>query len=83
MFTHQWNAMGGYSTVFLGGTTSYAALNFSSLYANGTPLATPLASAAGLRSLIRNAAMLSAPASVGVFVGICVFGDVTQFMHLL
>ena len=70
---HRFNAFGGYSTLFVGGVIGYTSAQFNLL--TKTPLATPLASSAGYRSLLRNAAILAGPTLLGLAVGVAAFGD--------
>jgi len=71
--THRWNALGGWSTVFMGTTTYYVAKTFGVV--KTTPLVTPITSQAGLRSLARNGIIIAGPALFGLWVGMRAFGD--------
>jgi hypothetical protein len=82
MATHRWNAIGGWNTVFFGLTAGYAAQTFG-IVGNTTPLTTPLIGKAGVRSVTRNAAVLFGPTTIGLVLGISLFGNATELKHLL
>ena len=69
----RFSAIGGYSTLYMAGMFGYLG-HLSGMFA-AQPISTPIMSAAGRVSLARNVAILSAPAAIGLAVGMASFGD--------
>ena len=69
----RFNAIGGYSTLYMAGMFGYFG-HLSGLFP-AQPITSPIMSAAGRVSLARNLAIISAPALIGVAVGMASFGD--------
>ena len=73
--------MGGYSTIFMATTLGYASSHFGLVSAS--PLATPITSNAGLRSLARNVAVIAGPTFVGFVIGLNTFGQPSELWNLV
>lgn len=78
----RWAALGGYSTVYMGGVFMMAGsyLGTSSAVA---PLNTPITSFAGLRSAGKNLFAVAGPTAFGVMLGVAAFGDWQEFKNLM
>lgn len=80
MWDRRFHAFGGYSTLFTMGFVSYAAIAFDMIRTK--PLVSPFTSAAGIRSIVRNASFFVAPAVLGMFIGISCAGDWNELKNL-
>ena len=75
-------AAGGFSTVFLMGSWSYAARMMGS-QSNLAPLVQPYMSQAGMQSLARNGAFMAGPALVALALGVSAFGNSEELFKLV
>ena len=81
LLKQQFNAMGGFNTVYLTIFCGMAGPAFG--MTSSTPLVRPLVSMAGLGSIARNTLTSSGPMLLGFIVGVGAFGNGAELKNLL
>ena len=81
LLKQQFNAMGGFNTLYLATFFGVSGSTFG--LTSSTQLVKPMMSAPGMTSLAKGAILKAGPAGLGFFMGVGVFGDAAEMRQLI